>query len=70
MQLNTDVHYQYALDRQLRLRAEAAAHRLAASPPLRARLARLFCRAANRFDGATACGRPRDTAAKPIVEHP
>lgn len=69
MHLSTDLHYQYALDRQQRLRAEAAAHRLAAPAPARTLLARLLSRAARRLDGATASGRrPRDTAAKPIVE--
>jgi hypothetical protein len=68
MNLDTHVHHQYVLDRQGRLQAEAAAHRLAAATPARTRLARFLGRAANRVDGAIASGRPRDTAAKPIVE--
>ena len=61
MQLNTDLHYQYALDRQQRLRDEAAAHRLAGSTPVRTRVAGLFLRAADRLDAAVAHRRCRDT---------
>jgi hypothetical protein len=50
MQLNTDLHHQYVLDRQQRLRAEAAAHRLLDSTPARTRIAQVLCRAADRLD--------------------
>jgi hypothetical protein len=35
MHLNVDLHHVYALERQQRLRAEAAAHRLAEAPSRR-----------------------------------
>jgi hypothetical protein len=63
MNLYTDIHHQYALDRQQRLRDEAAAHRLAASPPPRARLAHLLHRTADRLETAV-CGRPGCIAAE------
>ena len=63
MHLNLDIHHQYALDRQQRLRDEAAAHRLAASPPSRARLAQLLRRTADRLETAV-CGRPGCVAAE------
>ena len=68
MTLITDVHYRYALDRQHRLRNEAAAHRLVPTAPVRERLARLLCRVTSRFDAAPACGgrARRDTAAEHI----
>jgi hypothetical protein len=61
MQLNTDLHYQYALDRQQRLRAEAEAHRLAGVTPVRTRAARFLLWAADRFDAAIARRRCRDS---------
>lgn len=54
MHLNVDLHHVYVLDRQLRLEAEAAAHRLAETTPLRTRIARLLRRTADRPDAATA----------------
>jgi hypothetical protein len=68
MTLITDVHYRYALDRQQRLRAEAAAHRLVSTTPVRQRLARLLYRVTSRFDAAPASGgrARRDTAAEHI----
>jgi hypothetical protein len=42
MHLNPDVHHQYALDRQQRLRDEADAHRLADRMPTRTRIARFL----------------------------
>ena len=53
MHLNPEVHHQYALDRQQRLRDEAAAHRLADREPTRSRIAR-FLRAADCPEAATA----------------
>lgn len=60
MQLTTDLHHQYALDRQQRLRAEAAAHRLADLTPARTRFARLLRLVAGRLDPALAGRRPSD----------
>ena len=57
MQLSTDLPYQYALDRQQRLRAEAAAHRLARPTPIHTRFNRLLCRIATRYDLNLACNR-------------
>jgi hypothetical protein len=54
MNLNPDMHYQYALERQQRLRDEAAAHTLADRVPARTRIARLLRRAPNRQDAARA----------------
>ena len=54
MHFNADVHHQHALDRQQRLLAEAAAHRLADRDPARTRFARFLQRAADRPDAATA----------------
>ena len=54
MHLNPDVHHQYALDRQQRLRDEAAAHRLADRMPTRTRLAWFLRRATDRPGAATA----------------
>jgi len=54
MHLNPDMHHPYALDRQQRLRDEAAAHRLADRMPTHSRIARFLRRAANRPDAATA----------------
>jgi hypothetical protein len=57
MNLHSDLHHHYALDRQQRLRAEAAAHRLAERIPARTRIARLLRRATDRQDVAPApCG--------------
>ena len=54
MHLNSDVHHQYALDRQQRLRDEASAHRLVDRVPTRTRVAELLRGAADRLDVATA----------------
>ena len=64
MQLTTDLHYQYALDRQQRLRAEAAAHQLAGAIPARTRVARFLRRATGRLDSAIAGRRPSDAIAE------
>ena len=57
MYLNPEQHHRYALDRQQRLRNEAAAHRLADREPARTRIARLLRRAARRPGTATTpCG--------------
>jgi hypothetical protein len=57
MHVNPDLHHQYALDRQQRLRDESAAHRLAERAPARTRIALFLRRTADRFDAATApCG--------------
>ena len=53
MYLNPEQHHHYALDRQQRLRDEAAAHRLADREPTRARIAR-FLRSADCPEAATA----------------
>ena len=53
MHLNPHVHHQHALDRQQRLRDEAAAHRLADREPTRSRIAR-FLRSADCPEAATA----------------
>lgn len=58
MNLNPDLHHQYALDRQQRLRDEAAAHRLAERIPTRIRIARLLRRATDRQDAAPAASGP------------
>lgn len=58
MNLNSDLHHQYALDRQQRLRDEAAAHRLAERIPTRIRIARLLRRATDRQDAAPAASGP------------
>ena len=58
----TDIHHQYALERQQRLRDEAAAHRLAGSVPARDRAAALLRRTADRIDSAIARGGPRPAA--------
>ena len=47
MYLNPEQHHRYALDRQQRLRAEAAAHRLADREPARTRIARFLRLAAD-----------------------
>ena len=54
MYLNPDQHHQYALDRQQRLRAEAAGHRLADREPTRTRIARFLRRASDWPEAATA----------------
>ena len=54
MNLNPDLHHQYALERQQRLRDEAAAHTLADHVPARTRIARLLRRAPDRPDAAPA----------------
>ena len=65
MHLNLDAHHQYALDRQQRLLADAAAHGLADRMPTRSRIARFLQRAADRPDAATPpCGQ----VGAPLVE--
>ena len=64
MQLTTDLHYQYALDRQQRLRAEAAARRLAGATPAHTRVARFLRRATGRLDHPIAGRRPSDAIAE------
>ena len=54
MNLNPDLHHHYALERQQRLRLEAAAHRLADRLPARSRIARLVRRAPDRQHAAPA----------------
>jgi hypothetical protein len=53
MNMNPDLHHRYALDRQQRLRDEAAAHRLADRVPTHTRIVRFLRRAADRPDAAT-----------------
>ena len=57
MNLNPDLHHHYALDRQQRLRDEAAAHRLAEAIPARTRIARLLRRATDRQHAAGPVGK-------------
>jgi hypothetical protein len=66
MHLNMDEHYRYALDRQHRLRADAAAHRLTRSTPATTRLARFLGLAKDCVDCAVTPRRPGDTAAEHI----
>ena len=58
MNLNPELHHHYALERQQRLRDEAAAHRLADRVPARTRIARLLRRATDRQDAAPAASGP------------
>ena len=53
MQLNPEQHHHYALDRQQRLRVEAAAHRLPDRQPTRTRIARFLRLAADCPEVAT-----------------
>ena len=53
MYLNPEQHREYALDRQQRLRAEAAAHRLPDREPTRTRIARFLRLAAECPEAAT-----------------
>ena len=53
MYLNPEQHHHYALDRQRRLRAEAAAHRLPDREPTRTRIARFLGLAADCPEAAT-----------------
>jgi len=62
MHMNPDVHHQYALDRQQRLRDEAAAQRLADRMPTRTRSAWFLRRATDGPDAATAAPGPVGTA--------
>jgi hypothetical protein len=55
MHLNSNVHHQYALDRQQRLRDEAAAHRLAGRVPIRTPIGRFLRRATDRPDAGHVC---------------
>ena len=54
MNLNPNLHHHYTLERQQRLRHEAAAHRLADRLPARSRIARLVRRAPGRQHAAPA----------------
>jgi hypothetical protein len=58
MNLNPNVHHHYALERQQRLRHEAAAHWLADRLPARTRIARLLRCATDRQDAAPAASGP------------
>jgi hypothetical protein len=58
MNLNPELHHHYALERQQRLRDEAAAHRLAERIPARTRIARLLRRATDRQEAAPAGSGP------------
>ena len=58
MNFDPDLQHQHALDRQQRLRAQAAAHRLADRVPARSQIARLLRRATDRQDAATAASGP------------
>ena len=58
MNLNPELHHHYALERQQRLRDEAAAHRLAERIPARTRIARLLRRATDRQEAAPAASGP------------
>jgi hypothetical protein len=59
-----DLHHQYALDRQQRLLADAAATRLAGGVPARSRIAHLLRRRHDRPEAAP----PRAGAARPAAE--
>ena len=61
MQLNPDVHHRYALDRQERLLADAAAHRPVARTRVCTRIANALRGAEDRLDAALPCG-PADPA--------
>lgn len=61
MQLNPDVHHRYALDRQERLLADAAAHRPVTPTPVRRRIAGALRGADGRLGVALPCG-PADPA--------
>jgi hypothetical protein len=58
MNVNPDLHHHYVLDRQQRLRAETAAHRLAKRFPAHTRITRLLRRATDRPDAAHAASGP------------
>ena len=58
MNLNPNLHHHYTLERQQRLRHEAAAHRLADRLPARTRIARLLRCATDRQDAAPAASVP------------
>ena len=58
MNLNPDRHHPSALERQQRLRDEAAAHTLADHVPARTRIARLLRCATDRQDAAPAASGP------------
>ena len=62
---NVDLHHVYVLERQQRLRAEAAAHRLADLPPARMRIALALRRAATRFETANARRRAVESLTDP-----
>lgn len=61
MHLTSDIHHQYVLDRQQRLRAEAAAHRLVHPIPSRTRISRILCHLADRLDLSIGRCRPGRT---------
>ena len=52
MNFDPDLHHQHALDRQQRLRAQAAAHRLADRAPTRTPIARFLRRATDPPDAS------------------
>ena len=56
MNWHTDLQHQYALDRQLRLLADAAATRLAGAVPARTRILHLLRRSPLLTDAASPCG--------------
>ena len=51
----SDLHHQYALDRQQRLLGEAAAARLVRAAPARTRIRHLLTRSSGRPDAALPC---------------
>ncbi len=55
MNFHPDLHHQYALDRQQRLLADAAATRLAGAVPARTRILHLLRRAPVRPEPAHPC---------------
>ena len=61
MYLNPEQHHHDALDRQRRLRAEAAAHRLPDREPVRFRIARFLRLAADCPEAATTASGPVGT---------
>jgi hypothetical protein len=65
MHLDTPLHHVSALERQQRLRAEAAARRLADLPSTRMRIALALSRAATRFETAHARRRAVESLTDP-----
>ena len=64
MNWHPDLHHQYALDRQQRLLADAAATRLAGSVPGRSRILHLLRRSPARPEAAQPCGQ----VGRPLTE--